>query len=88
MALLWASGLIAAKFLVYEAGPFTIAFSRFLIAMLILTVFVRKYARDFKFNIRTFALCVAAAFFGLFCYNFLFLEGLRFIDGKPRRDYH
>ena len=80
MAGLWAGGFIAGKMVTSQAGPFTIAFFRFLIALLILVFLVNRYEKDFRFDVRVFVLCVGLAFLGLFCYNFFFLEGLRFIS--------
>lgn len=80
MAFLWAGGFIAAKQIAHQAGPFTISFLRFLVTAIILALIVYKKERAIKIDLSTFFYAVGAAFFGIFCYNFFFFSGIKYVD--------
>lgn len=80
MSFLYAGGFVAGKVAMAEAGPFTIAFIRFFIASIILTVVVNRQEETTQLNPRDYVIGAIGAFFGVFCYNYLFLSGIQYVD--------
>jgi len=80
MAFLWAGGFIAAKLIAHEAGPFTISFLRFLIATVIMAVLVYKKEQYVKIGTAMLVYALGGAVFGIFCYNYFFLAGIKLVD--------
>lgn len=78
MALVWAGGFVAGKIITDHAGPFSVAFFRFLIATVALTaVLSRNHNINTKINLKLFALVAIAAFVGEVCYNYFFFSGIK-----------
>ena len=82
MAILWGGGFIVGKMIAGQAGPFTISFLRFFIATAVLAVLVYKKEKYIKIDWPVLANVFGAAFLGIFCYNFLFLSGIKLIDAS------
>ena len=80
VALLWAGGFISGKLITYQAGPFTISFIRFFVASTLLVALAHKEGENEKVNWGVFAYAFLAALLGIFCYNYLFFSGIKFID--------
>ena len=80
MALLWAGGFISAKAIAAEAGPFTICFLRFLIASVLIFAVVARSNMRAVWDRAMVGMVIGAAFIGVFCYNYLFLKGMLFVD--------
>jgi drug/metabolite transporter (DMT)-like permease len=80
VALLWAGGFIAGKLITHQAGPFTISFIRFFIAAVFLVLLARKKEENAKMDVSLLIYVFLAAMLGIFCYNYLFFEGIKFID--------
>lgn len=80
MALLWAGGFISAKMIAGDAGPFTICFLRFLIATVFITMIARQREQRAVWDLPLFGMVLGAAFLGVFCYNFFFFTGIRYLD--------
>jgi len=80
MALLWAGGFIAGKNIADQAGPFTISFLRFFVATVVLVVLVYKKEQFQKIRANQLMCIACAAFFGEFCYNYLFFSGIKLVD--------
>lgn len=80
MAFLYAGGFIAGKVAVEQSGPFTIAFIRFFISTSILFALVIHAERKLTLNRDMLCTAIGAAFLGIFCYNYLFLTGVKYID--------
>lgn len=80
MALVWAGGFVINKMIAHQAGPFTIAFFRFLIASIALGLLVRWNESHTKINMRVFLYAIAAAFFGVFLYQYIFLLAITTVD--------
>lgn len=80
MALLWAGGFISAKMIAEDAGPFTICFLRFLIASVLVSAVVAQKNPRAVWDRSMVGMVIGAAFIGIFCYNYFFLEGLRLVD--------
>ena len=80
MALLWAGGFIAGKQITHQAGPFTISFLRFFVAAVVFISLAHTQGKDSHITMRQLGMAACAAFLGLFCYNYLFFSGIRYID--------
>ncbi len=82
MALLWAGGLIAGKLIASQAGPFTISFLRFLVATFVLAALVHRRGENRVIPGGVLIYAFIAAFFGVFCYNYLFFSGIKLIEAS------
>ncbi len=79
MALLWAGAFIAARTIAFQAGPFTIAFLRFFLATVVLTVGMKREDKV-PMNFKLLLYALGAAFLGVFCYNYLFFTGMKYVE--------
>ncbi|MCA9401772.1 MAG: EamA family transporter, partial [Candidatus Omnitrophica bacterium] len=80
MALIWGGGFVAGKVIAPQAGAFTITFLRFLIASVVLTIILFRTEKLTSVPISIVGFALAGGFLGVGCYNFLFLNGIKWIE--------
>jgi drug/metabolite transporter (DMT)-like permease len=82
-AVFWGGTFIAGRIVAREMGPFSAAFLRFLVASLILTVFLLRTHRTIPVLDRSqFLSIIALALTGVFSYNAFFFSGLKTVTAS------
>jgi drug/metabolite transporter (DMT)-like permease len=80
MALLWAGGFIVAKVISPMAGPFTITCLRFSFVTVLMAAIVAREGKQPPIRPIHWAYAVGTGLFGVLCYNYCFMAGVRLID--------
>ena len=80
MALLWAGGFIVAKVVSPLAGPFTITCLRFSCVTVIMAALIAMEGKQPPIRPIHWTYAVGTGFFGVLCYNYCFMAGIRLID--------
>ena len=80
MAVLWAGGFIVAKVISPMAGPFTITCLRFSFVTLVMAVLLMREGKQPPIRPIHWAYALGTGVFGVLCYNYFFMAGIRLID--------